>query len=96
MNGRKAKKIRKIIYGDLNYRDREYGLVLQKEIPTIYANKKGEPLTKKCHQVINIGQLENVGTKAKPKEFSKRRIYQYTKKVLIGVKIANLEDEILN
>ena len=96
MNGRKAKRIRKIIYEDLDYRDREYGLVLQKEIPTPYSDKKGNSITIKRQQVINIGQLENVGTKTKPKEFSKRRIYQYAKKQLRGVKYDDLEDAILN
>jgi len=96
VNGRKAKRIRKIIYEGLDYRDREYGLVLQKEVDTPYADQKGKTITMKWHQVLNVGQLENVGTKAHPKEFSKRRIYQYAKKQMKGIKYVNLEDAILN
>ena len=93
MNSRKAKKLRKLIYKDSNPREREYGAVIhKKEI----GKALGIPEKLLPVQVINIGQLDEVGTKKRPRQISRRRIYQAAKKIVRHVKIVNMEKELFN
>ena len=84
MNNRKAKRLRKIVYKQNDFRIRQYGAVENSKKPGCIG------------QLVNMGQLEESGTPEKPRKVSKRRIFQYCKIIARQCKIVNLERELLN
>ena len=49
---------------------------------------------KGTNQIINVGQLEQVGNKENPKQIAKRRVYQHIKNIARRSKIVNISREI--
>lgn len=57
--------------------------------------KREYAIVKKTGQIYNIGQLQEIETAKGKTEMSKRRIYQYLKKVIRHVPVKKLEKFIL-
>ena len=83
MNQRKARAIRKIVYGGAKPESKYIRV----------KSTKGKP-----SPILNVGDIEKVtdSTTGNSRQIPKRRIYRYLKKISKGIPIKNLEKVFLN
>lgn len=87
MNQKKSKALRKLIYKDINPREREYGAIIRKKE---LGKKLRIPEDRLPIQIVNTGNAQPIGDK----KVSLRRIYQRCKKIVRNLSIKNMREGI--